>query len=325
MRESISVNGRSSVIESFTTMNTRRHFLKAAALGAAASALPKIGAAAATAAAGPGATQFALFTKHFLGLGYDQLADTLAECGITAVETPVRPKGGTHVEVEKVADELPKLAGALKQRGIEIAVLTSGINAVSKEQHTETILRTARALGIPRYRMDWYPYDFKKPLWSQLDELRPKLRDLVSFSKETGVLPCYQNHSGNKNIGAPVWDMAYLMRDYKPDELAWSFDIMHAMIEGQKSWPIEVNLVHEHIGVAYFKNIRWTTGGHEPAPLGEGVVTKAYVDLLKKLNWRGPVSLHVEYLKGALKDDGYLKGAVAATKRDMAVLKSWWA
>lgn len=306
-------------------MNTRRHFLKTAALGAAASALPEFTRAAE--AATTGATQFAMFSKHFIGLDYDHLADTLAECGIKAIEAPVRPKGGTHVDVEKVEDELPKLVEALKKRGVEIAVLTSGISAVSKEQHTESILRTAKALGIPRYRMDWYPYDFSKPIWAQLDELKPKLKELVSFSKEVGILPCYQNHSGNRNIGAAIWDMDYLMRDYKPSELAWCFDIMHANIEGQMSWPIEVNLVHEHIGVAYFKNIRWTADakGHEPAPLGEGVVNKSYVDLLKKLKWSGPVSLHIEYLKGKLKDEGYLQEAIAATKRDMAVLKSWWA
>jgi len=303
-------------------MNTRRNFLKTAAFGAAASALPELVTAAPAAI---GATKFAVFSKHFIGLDYDQLADTLAECGITAIEAPVRPKGGTHVDVEKVADELPKLAEALKKREIEIAVLTSGISAVSKEQHTESILRTAKSVGISRYRMDWYPYDFKKPIWSQLDELKPKLKDLVAFSKEVGVLPCYQNHSGNKNIGAAIWDMDYLMRDYKPSELAWCFDIMHATIEGSSSWPIEVNLVHEHIGVAYFKNIRWTEKGHEVAPLGDGVVKKDYVDMLKKLNWSGPVSLHIEYLKGKVKDDGYLKEAIAATKRDMAVLKSWWA
>ena len=158
-------------------MNTRRQFLKTAALGAAASALPSFAGAAAKAS---GATTFAVFTKHFVGLDHDQLADTLAELGITAVEAPIRPKGGTHVEIEKVADELPKFAAALKKRGVEIAVLTSGINAVDPAQHTEAVLRTAKSVGIPRYRMDWYPYDFKKPLWPQLDELKPKLKDLVT-------------------------------------------------------------------------------------------------------------------------------------------------
>lgn len=304
-------------------MNTRRDFLKSVSLSAAATALPALSSFGAKAY--DDEITYAVFTKHFIGLDHEHLADTLASLGINAIEAPIRPKGGTHVDVSKIEDELPKFVEALGKRGIKIAVMTSGISEVSKEQNTEKILRTASSLGIPRFRMDWYPYDFKKPVWSQLDELKPKLKELVTFSKEVGIQPCYQNHSGSKIVGAPIWDMDYLMRDYKPAELSWCFDIMHANIEGQMSWPVEVNLVHEHIAVAYFKNIRWTTSGHEPAPLGEGVVKKDYVDMLKKLGWSGPVSLHIEYLKGKMKDEDYLAKAIAATKTDMEVLKSWWA
>ena len=302
-----------------TAMNSRRDFLKTATLGAAACTL----SSAVNAAAKSGPATYAVFSKHFLGLGYDQLADTLAAAGVTAIEAPIRPKG--HVEPERVVDELPKLVAALKQRGVEIALLTSGINAVDPRQHTERVLRTAKALGIPRYRMDWYPYDLQKPIWPQLDEIKPRLKDLVAFSKEVGILPCYQNHSGNKIVGAPIWDMALLMRDYPPTELAWCFDIMHATIEGGTSWPIEVNLVRDHLGVAFFKNFVWEGRRHRAVPLGEGVVGKDYVDQLKKTGYRGPVSLHVEYLKGNPKDAGYLKEAIAATRRDLEVLKSWWA
>lgn len=301
--------------------HTRRDFLKQAALGAASVALPSFALAAETKSSGPSA--YALFTKHFLGLSYDQLADTLAELGITAIEAPIRPKG--HVEPAHVPDELPKFVEALKKRGIEIAVLTSGINSVSPEQHTETVLRTAKALGIPRFRMDWYKYDLEKPIWPQLDEIKPKLKDLVTFAKEVGIQPCYQNHSGPKLVGAPIWDMATLMKDYSPKELGWCFDIMHTTIEGSTSWPIEVDLVRDHIAVAYFKNFMWEGKTHKPAPLGEGVVGPNYVQMLKKTNYNGPVSLHIEYLKGSIKDPGYLAEAKAATKRDMDVLKSWWA
>ena len=302
-----------------TAMNSRRDFLKTAALGAAACTL----SSAVNAAAKSAPATYAVFSKHFLGLGYDQLADALAAAGVTAIEAPIRPKG--HVEPERVVDELPKLVAALKQRGVEIALLTSGINAVDPQQHTERVLRTAKALGIPRYRMDWYPYDLQKPIWPQLDEIKPRLKDLVAFSKEVGILPCYQNHSGNKIVGAPIWDMALLMRDYPPTELAWCFDIMHATIEGGTSWPIEVNLVRDHLGVAFFKSFVWEGRRHRAVPLGEGVVGKDYVDLLKKTSYGGPVSLHIEYLKGTVKDAGYLKEAIAATRRDLELLKSWWA
>lgn len=305
-------------------MNTRRHFLKSISLSAAASALP---AFAKVIPGGPGPTDYAIFTKHFLGLDYDKLADTLAGLGITSIEAPVRPKGGTHVDVDKIETELPKFVEALKKRGVSIVTITTGISEVSEKQHTEKVLRTAKALGIPRFRMDWYKYDLQKPIWPQLDEIKPKLKDLVDLCKSIGIQACYQNHSGKDLAGAPVWDIATLMKEYSPKDFAWCFDIMHTTIEGSSSWPIEVDLVRDYIAVANFKNFVWESGpkGHKPAPLGEGVVTKAYVEQLKKLNWAGPVCLHVEYLEGKITDSGYLEKAIAATKKDMETLKSWWA
>jgi sugar phosphate isomerase/epimerase len=299
-------------------MSTRRDFLKSALVGASVWGLARQARADHSA----GVIPFAVFTKHFLGLSHDRLADALAGIGVTAIEAPIRPKG--HVEPERVADELPGFVNTLKQRGIEITLLSSGINAVSKDQYTERVLRTARALGIRRYRMNWYTYDLKKPIWPQLEEIKPKLKDLIAFSKEIGILPCYQNHSGCNYVGAPVWDMALLMRDYSPAELAWCFDIMHATIEGSLSWPVEFSLIRDHLSVANFKNFRWEGKGHKDVPLGEGVVDGEYVKMLKATHFSGPVSLHVEYLNGSVQEDGYLKMALTATRRDLEVLKSWW-
>jgi hypothetical protein len=119
--------------------------------------------------------------------------------------------------------------------------------------------------------------------------------------------------------------MAMLMRPYKPTELAWCFDIMHATIEGSLSWPIEVNLVRDRLAVVVFKNFVWSGKGRKDVPLGEGVVGREYVAMLKRFNYSGPVTLHVEYLEGEVRDQGYASRAIAATKRDLAVLKSWWA
>jgi sugar phosphate isomerase/epimerase len=299
-------------------MTTRRQFLQAAALGAAACALPSLAREAKPASP----RVFAVFTKHLLGLAYEPLADALAGIGVTAIEAPIRPQG--HVEPERVEEDLPKLVAALQKRGIAIAVLASGINAVNAKQRAEKVLRTAKALGIARYRMEWYRYDLRRPLWPQLDELKPRLKDLVALSREIGILPCYQNHSGRDYIGGPVWDMALLMRDFPATELAWCFDIMHATVEGGSSWPIQVQLVKERIGAAYFKDFAWVGKGRQSVPLGEGVVSRDYVAQLKQAGYAGPVSLHLEYLTGDIKDAGYLPAALAATRRDLATLKSWW-
>jgi sugar phosphate isomerase/epimerase len=265
---------------------------------------------------------FNLFTKHLVGLPYDQLAETVAGLGFTGVEAPVR-KGG-HVEPARVEEDLPKLVEAFKKCGVKIALMTTDINAVNEADRTEKVLRTAGALGIPSYRMKWYGYAAGKSHWDQLDAIKPQLRDLVALSRDVRILPGYQNHSGAKFVGAGIWDMAMLMKDYRADELSWNFDFFHATVEGGLSWPNELALARDHISMVYFKNFTWQGRVPVGCPLAEGVVAKDSVALLRKSGYAGPVCLHVEYLKGKATDAGALKVALDATRKDLATLKEWW-
>ncbi|MEY3773048.1 MAG: hypothetical protein RL067_1062 [Verrucomicrobiota bacterium] len=302
-------------------MLSRRAWMgQVAAVAGAAWLRPLLAAPAPAPARAP---EVSLFTKHLVGLPFDRVADVVAEIGVAGIEAPVRPGG--HVEPARVEEDLPRLAEALKRRGLAIAMVTTGINEVSAATRTEAVLRTARALGIPRFRMNWYAYDGRRSPWTQLDEIRPKLRDLVQLAREIGIQPCYQNHSGPKFVGAGVWDMAMLMREHPATDLAWAFDIMHATIEGSTSWPTELELARERLGMAYFKNFTWEGKGHRPAALADGVVGPAYVERLKRAGFAGPVCLHVEYLpEKAPKDEAYLRQAVAASRRDLATLRGWW-
>lgn len=270
----------------------------------------------------PKAPEFSLFTKHLVGLPFDQLAETVAGLGFKGVEAPVR-KGG-HVEPARVEDDLPKLVAAFKKCGVAITLMTTDLNSVNDADRTEQVLRTAGALGIPSYRMKWYAYSGKQSLWADLAEVRPQLRDLVALSRELRILPSYQNHSGPKYVGAAVWDMATLMKDYRPEELSWNFDFFHAMVEGGLSWPNHLALARDHISMVYFKNFNWQGRVAEGCPLAEGRVGKDSVALLRKSGYSGPVCLHVEYLKGKVTDQGALKVAEDATRKDFATLKEWW-
>ena len=302
-------------------MTTRRDFLRSTS--AALAGLWAGNALAAEPAANVAGPEISLFTKHLIGLSHRELAAAVARIGVTSIEAPVRLGG--HVLPAQVEVELPKLVEALAANGIKISMLTTGINAVSDTTRTAAVLRTAKALGIKRYRMNWYTYAPDKPLWAQLDEIKPRLRDLVALSKEIGIQPCYQNHSGAKNVGAAVWDMAALMREYRPEELAWSFDILHATVEGGLSWPNQVALARERMAMAYFKNFRWKGRAVDSCPLADGIIDAGYVKMLKASRYQGPVCLHVEYLKGAPGDPGYLDHAIEASRADLATLRAWWA
>ena len=297
-------------------MSDRRTFLRQTALlaGSLSFATP-------VAAARPRVNKLCFFTKHLQALSFDEMASVVAETGVDGIEVPIRPKG--HVEPEQVEVELPKLAEALKKQGLEITIMTSGINQVSAEQHTEKVLRTAAALGVKRYRMNYFKYDLSKPILPQLDELRPKIKDLVQLSKEIGIQPLFQNHSGKDYVAAPVWDMYSIMREYPADQFAFAFDILHATIEGGYSWPIGASLVADHYGAVYFKDFKWNGRKGETCPLGQGQVSPDFAKTLVKREYAGPISLHVEYLKGNAKDPAVLKEFRDSHVRDLKVLKEW--
>ena len=299
-------------------MKNRRHFLQAAALGAASIALR------APAAEAKSKYKICAFTKHLQGLPFEQIADIAAQTGLDGIEAPVRKDG--HVEPERVTEDLPKLVEALKKNQLELTILTSGINQISKEQNTEQVLRTAKALGVQRFRMLYFKYDLKKPIQAQLDEWKPLVKDLVALCTEIGIQPLLQNHSGKDYFGAPIWDAWSLMKDYTPAQWGFALDTYHTTVEAGMSWPIDTSLIGSHIQALYLKDVRWIEPGKaDGVPLGTGLVNKAMVtSVLKNGSFNGPISLHTEYMKGdAAKDPAFVQQSLVAFKRDLAVLKEW--
>jgi sugar phosphate isomerase/epimerase len=302
-------------------MNTRRAFLQNASLLAGSLAISSTSVLAAE----KRANKLCFFTKHLQGLSFDDIASLAVEMGVDGVESPIRPKG--HIEPEKIEDELPKYVEALKKQNLELTILTSGITEVSAEQRTEAVLRTAAKLGVKRFRMSYYKYDLQKPIWPQLQEIKPKLKDLIQLCQEIGIQPLFQNHSGKDYYGAPVWDIYSLMQEYTPEQFSFCFDIFHATLEGGLQWPLSAALTADHWGAVYFKDFQWNGRKAEGCPLGQGQVNPDFAKMIKQRNYTGPISLHVEYLKGDPKDAAVLNSFREAHLRDFKVLKEWmnWA
>ena len=293
----------------------RRQFLKRTAVASvAATLLPSGLTAVAPDKTGP--WKFCAFEKPLLFLNYDDTADVFADLGFDGIEAAVRPGG--HVLPERVEEDLPKFVEALKKRGLEITILTSGISGAD-QPHAEKVLRTAAKLGIKRYRMDWWRYDLKQPIQSQLDALRPRLKELASLNRSLGVTGLYQNHAGANMIGAAVWDIYSLVREHDPKDVALAFDIRHATVEGGLSWPVQFNLVKSHIGAAYFKDFTWDGDKAKSVPLGAGRVDKKYAKMLKASGFTGPISVHVEYGEDS-KDKKFF---AEAFRKDFATLRAW--
>ncbi len=291
----------------------RRAFLKTSLCGAAL--VP-----AATARSGEAAetSRIAVFTKPFQHLECGPLADLVAAIGADAVELPVRPGG--HIEPAAVEEKLPAMAAALEKRGLQIAILASGINGPDSP-HAEKTLKTAAALGIRQYRLAYFRYDLKKPIAPQAAAIGSRLRDLAAMNREIGIRGVYQNHSGRRYFGAPLWDLHAALKDIDPRHVAVAFDIGHATTEGGKSWPIQHALLRPRIAAVYVKDPLWEKGKHRWVPLGAGQLDRSFFASMKRSGFAGPYSLHVEYLPH--RDPDAQATFTAAFKRDLAVLRSW--
>lgn len=296
---------------------SRRRFLAAAAVSGAALAVAgrwPLGAAP------PPAQRFKLvgFSKAFQKLSFEDTADLVAEVGWDGIECPVRAKG--QVLPERVEDDLPKMVEALGKRKLELAIMTTDIRSAT-EPFTERVLRTARRLGIRHYRLGDMHYGADTPILAKLDEVRAKLRDLAALNKELGICAGWQNHSGSDSIGAPVWDMYSIIKDFDPQYMSVFFDIAHATLEGGLSWPVQARLMEPHFGAVYVKDFVWKRDRdgwkEEWVPLGEGMVRPAFFQWLLKSPFKGIISQHHEYAVG--------EGGVrqAALKKDLRTLRAW--
>ena len=258
--------------------------------------------------------KFCAFIKFVQSLSYDAMAETIAELGFDGIEATVREKG--QIAPEEAEDELPKLVEALRRCGLEITVMASSINSVD-QPHTEKVLRTAASLGIQRYRMTYYRYDEDRPLPQQLADFRRELRALVAMNRELGIAAVYQNHAGARYVGAPVWDLHQLIRDFSVDEVGVAFDIRHATVEGGSAWPLHYRLMKPHLGAVYVKDFVWKQFKADNIALGKGQVDPKFFQMLRKDGYAGPISLHVEYLPQA-----GLDANVRALGKDLKTLKS---
>ena len=263
--------------------------------------------------------ELCVFTKPFNSLSFSELARHVAKLGFDGIEAPIRQGG--HVEPDTVHEKLPELHEALRQHGLDITVMTSDINDPD-DPSTEKTLRTAATLGIKRYRMKYFRYDSTQNIHKQLLNFRSKATALAEMNHQFGIQGLYQNHAGKDYCGAAIWDLETLLDGIEPSDMGVAYDIRHASVEGGTSWPTTWRMIEPRVQTVYVKDFQWEASARPVnVPLGQGRVPASFFDLLKASNFKGPISLHEEYLDH--RDPNLVDDHLKAIKKDFAVLQSW--
>jgi sugar phosphate isomerase/epimerase len=275
-----------------TTLSRREFIARAlaasstAALGGA-SALPVL-------AEEKSSLPIVVFSKVYqtLKLNFDDAAAVTAEAGIDGIDCPVRPDG--EILPEHVIGELPQYAAALRKRGLQLPLLTTGITSVSSPC-AEDILRTAKKLGVQFYRLGFVIRATDASAGKQVREIKAQLKDLTALNKQIGIGAIVQNHSpaGHSYLGGDLSELLDLVKDFDPAQIGVAFDIGHALVVHGDDWRQHFEKLKSHLKIAYVKDVkrpgRWV-------PFGEGdIAATGYFKLLRELKYNAPVSLHIEF------------------------------
>jgi len=246
----------------------------------------------------PGKAKFSirLFSKPLDSFDFDYVCECVYASGIGGLDLTVR-KGG-KVEPAEADKLLPRLVEKADKHKLAVDMIVTGITSV-EEPDTEKILRTASQSGVKYYRLGWLDYDTKLGIWETLQKYRTRLSDLAAINRKYKIHGGYQNHSG-LFVGAPVWDLHELLRDFPPELIGSQYDIRHATVEGADTWMIGMRLIAVHIKTLAIKDFIWKTVEGKPqpvtVPMGEGMVDwDLFFKLVKELNIVAPLTLHVEY------------------------------
>ena len=238
-----------------------------------------------------------IFSKCLQWLGYEEMAQLLAEAGAGGIDLTVRTGG--HVLPENVANDLPKAVEAARRYGLAVDMIVTEITRTD-EKYTESVIRTASGLGIKYYRLGYINYDDQAGVWGTLQKYKPELKKLEEMNRKYSIHGAYQNHSGAR-VGGPVWDLYELMKDLDPEYIGCQYDVRHAVAEGGYSWVNGMKLIAPWVKCTDLKDFKWSVGangkwGIESVPIGKGMVNfDEYFKIVKKTGISGPASIHLEY------------------------------
>jgi len=305
-----------------TNITTRRDFMKLSSAGLVTVA----NWSAQAEPTGPGPV--CLFSKHLPMLGWKDLAITVREAGFDGIDLTVRPGG--HVLPERAATDLPLAVRAIREAGLTVPMITTGLVTASEPTATP-IISTAGQLGIPYYKTGYYKYRYANPR-AELTAAVAQFATLARLGARHRIVAGFHNHCGN--IGGAIADVSPEIEKLDREWAGYYFDVRHAVCEGgSEGWRLAFHLAAPRMKMLAVKDFYWERGPKRPdgsttwrqvnCPLGEGMVDwRLFTRLLREAAWKGPISLHLEYPITGQTDAEKRDNTLVAARRDLAFLKA---
>jgi sugar phosphate isomerase/epimerase len=273
-----------------------------------------------------------IYSRHLQWLrDPHEVAKAALEMGFNGVDVTVRPYPG-HVDPARVKTDLPPFVKALREHGLLVRAITAPITD-AESTYAEDILRAASELDIRRYWWGTFHYQDGMPIMEQLDALKPRVARLAALNERYGVAAMYHLYAGSHEVGGPMWDMLYLLRDFDPKQVGLHYDTAHMMSAGDLgTWRANLRIAGPYVLGVSLKDsviVKLPDGRWSPkyVPLGEGEIELPdLIQILREIHFDGPVEIQAEYQLGGAQDAAPTltwprKRVLDAMARDLAVYR----
>ncbi len=176
----------------------------------------------------------------------EQIAEAVLEMGYDGLDVTVRPYPG-HVDPEKVAEDLPPFVKTIRKHGLLVRTITCPITDADSP-NAEKILQTASSLGITHYWWGTFRYEAGKPVMPQLEALKPRVAKLAALNARYKMTAMYHTYSGAGTVGAAIWDLLYVLKDFEPAQVGFHYDIGHMTnAGGNGTWALNMRAAGPYI------------------------------------------------------------------------------
>jgi len=273
--------------------------------------------------------QIVMFSKHLGPLSVPEAGKVMKKLGFQGMDLTVRPGG--HVLPEQVKTALPEAVRQLKDLGLAVPMITTGLTG-TEGQHAEEIMETAASLGIRNLKLGYWPYRTFGQLHGALDSARQAMDGLEALARRHDVRACIHSHSGNY-LSAEAAVVYLLLKDRDPHHVGAYLDPGHMTLEGfAGGWKQGIDLLQSYLAMVAVKTFGFfpetdaqtgeTRWRDKLVPLKEGIVRWREVwACLKQLGWDGVVTFHSEYQGGHSWKDLTMEELIAQTREDLAYMR----
>ncbi len=269
-----------------------------------------------------------MFSKMLQEFDVSGAGDVIKELGFDGVDLTCRPGG--HVLPERAIEDLPKAVQTLRDKGLSVPMLTTGILSAD-EAHAQDIFHMAADVGVPQLKLGYHLYKEFGTLEMVIEDTRAKMRGVAELAKQYGVTANLHIHSGGY-VTAEAAVLYLVLRDFDREQVGAYIDPGHMYNEGGLAgWKIGMDILSPWINLVAAKSMGWvredradgTAVWHNKMlPIRQGMVQWPEVfECLKAIEYDGPVSLHSEYKGGHSWKDLTTEELIAQTREDLAYIR----